>query len=57
MENDPEPTLGETRKWPQELKDMRKGELHRKRMLSFRDRRAVQKQIMHEEYPVKGNIP
>ncbi|ETI46474.1 hypothetical protein F443_09136 [Phytophthora nicotianae P1569] len=49
MEKDPEPTRAEIRKWPQELKDMRKVELHRKRMLRFRGRRADQKKNMHEE--------
>ncbi|ETP02030.1 hypothetical protein F441_20810 [Phytophthora nicotianae CJ01A1] len=49
-ESDPEPTRAEIRKWPQALKDMRKLELHRRRMARFRNRRAVKKNDMNEEY-------
>ncbi|ETN24948.1 hypothetical protein PPTG_01108 [Phytophthora nicotianae INRA-310] len=49
-ERDPPPTRDEIRKLPQELKKMRKLELHRKRMSRFRGRRAVEKKNMHEEF-------
>ncbi|KAF4039664.1 hypothetical protein GN244_ATG08188 [Phytophthora infestans] len=49
MECDSEPTRAEIRKWPTELKAMRKGELHRQRMLRFRGRRAMLKKSMEEE--------
>ncbi|KAF1786840.1 hypothetical protein GQ600_6934 [Phytophthora cactorum] len=44
------PTRAGIRKWPQELKYMRKLELHRKRMTRFRGRRTVEKKSMHEEF-------
>ncbi|KAG2775872.1 hypothetical protein PC129_g5760 [Phytophthora cactorum] len=49
-EVDPAPTRAEIRKWPQELKGMRKLELHRKRMARFHGRRTVEKKSMHEEF-------
>ncbi|KAK1943043.1 hypothetical protein P3T76_005680 [Phytophthora citrophthora] len=44
------PTRSEIRKWPKELKDKRKLQLHCRRMLRFRTKRAAEKKTMMEEY-------
>ncbi|EGZ18868.1 hypothetical protein PHYSODRAFT_315374 [Phytophthora sojae] len=41
---------GTVRKWPQELKDMRKLQLHCARMSRFRNKRAAEKKSMLEEH-------
>ncbi|KAL4106528.1 hypothetical protein PRIC1_004579 [Phytophthora ramorum] len=44
------PSRGAVRKWPQELKDKRKTELHVKRMSRFRDRKTNESKTMQQEH-------